>query len=32
MIEIISRDADKDILDSVETLAALGFAAATVDR
>lgn len=30
MLEIISRDADKDILDSVETLTALGFASATV--
>jgi L-ribulose-5-phosphate 3-epimerase len=32
MIEIISRTPDRDILDSVEKLAALGFAAATVDR
>jgi L-ribulose-5-phosphate 3-epimerase len=32
MIEIISRNADKDILDSVEKLAAFGFAAATVDH
>lgn len=30
MLEIISRNADKDILDSVERLAALGFASATV--
>jgi sugar phosphate isomerase/epimerase len=30
MLEIISRNADKDILDSVEKLAALGFAAARV--
>jgi hypothetical protein len=28
MLEIISRNADKDILDSVQRLAALGFAAA----
>jgi sugar phosphate isomerase/epimerase len=28
MLEIISRNADNDILDSVERLAALGFAAA----
>ena len=32
MIEIISRNADKDILDSVATLSALGFAPATVDH
>jgi len=32
MLEIISRSADRDILDSVEKLAALGFAAATVDH
>jgi L-ribulose-5-phosphate 3-epimerase len=32
MLEIISRNADKDILDSVERLAALGFASATVDH
>jgi len=32
VLEIISRNADRDILDSVEKLAALGFAAATVDH
>jgi sugar phosphate isomerase/epimerase len=31
MLEIISRNADRDILDSVERLAALGFAGATVN-
>jgi sugar phosphate isomerase/epimerase len=32
MLEIISRNADRDILDSVELLAALGFAEAPVDH
>lgn len=32
MLEIISRNADKDILDSVATLSALGFAPATVEH
>jgi len=32
MLEIISRNADKDILDSVERLAALGFTSATADH